>query len=210
MIGSELHRYKDQQKYCVIDLETESLSLGFSRPWQVGWLICTNKEILERHSEFISWPDLKVSDEAARVTRFNKKLYDSQAKPADEVLARFETDLYNPDYFIVGHHVLFYDSYIHNVWRKLLGKEEDFSWLARLIDTNCLAKGYRQNIRPDHTNLLQWMYKIGATRGKFKTSLGSLAKEFAVQHDDMKMHDAPEDIIVNWLIWKELQWKVEI
>ena len=67
-MNDNLLRFNNSQKYIVLDTETESLNLVKSRPWQVAWIIAEGKQIKSKHSHFIKWPNLTVSEGAAKVT----------------------------------------------------------------------------------------------------------------------------------------------
>ena len=67
----ELLRFNFNQKYVVIDCETEGLNLINSRPWQVSWFTAKGKFIEKKNDRFLEWPNLKVSEGAARITGFD-------------------------------------------------------------------------------------------------------------------------------------------
>lgn len=144
MFGTELLRYKSKQKYCCADLETEGLNKIHSRPWQCSFITFDLHNLYESHDYYIWWPDLNVSAGAARQTRFDYHNYKNKAKDPLEVLAILEKYLLDPEYIKVGHNFLGYDVMIYNVWRRALGLKEDYSFLDKVIDTNCIAKLLRR------------------------------------------------------------------
>ena len=75
-----LLRFNRNQRYVVFDTETEGLNLIKSRPWQVAWLIAEGDKIISRTDRFIHWPNLNVSEGAARVTGFSKKEYEKNSR----------------------------------------------------------------------------------------------------------------------------------
>ena len=73
----DLLRFKNNQKYLIFDYETCNLNLGLTsnKPWQLGFLVCQGKKIIEKKDFYISWDNLKVSADAARITGFSKSKY---------------------------------------------------------------------------------------------------------------------------------------
>ena len=61
-------RFNKDQRYVIFDTETEGLNLIKSRPWQVAWIIAEGDKIISRNDRFIHWPNLNVSEGAAKVT----------------------------------------------------------------------------------------------------------------------------------------------
>ena len=80
-----LLRFNKNQKYIVFDTETEGLNLIKSRPWQIAWLVVKGDQIQERHDKFIHWPNINVSEGAAKVTGFSEKKYYSKALAPNQV-----------------------------------------------------------------------------------------------------------------------------
>ena len=62
-----------------MDLETFNVNLNFynNRPWQVGMIKVVNKDrIVDKFDEMVKWDcGLSISEEAARITRFDKKKF---------------------------------------------------------------------------------------------------------------------------------------
>ena len=84
-MNESLLRFNKKQRYLVFDTETEGLNLVTSRPWQIAWLVVEGDTILSRHDKFIDWPDLNVSEGAAKVTGFSRKEYEKKAESPDQV-----------------------------------------------------------------------------------------------------------------------------
>ena len=209
-----LLRFKKDQKYLVADTETESLNLHFSRPWQVAYNVYSlNDGVIEQNYHNILWPDLKVSKDAARITRFDKnyKTFLKSAITPEEAYELFEPYLLNPDYYIIGHNFLGFDVYQIMNWARGVGKKLDWGWVERVIDSNCLAKAIAQNIKPDRENFLAWQYKLNHERIRgLKTNLTHVAKQYDIPVDSDKMHDALEDIKVNAYVFGRQLHEIEI
>lgn len=211
MIGSNLRRYKDSQSYLGYDVETTDLNLRFAMPWQVSYGKFTSKKIESIKTRYILWPDLKISDDAATITRFNKKFYLERAEDPKKVLEDFELELYDPSNDIVAQNGLGFDVYVHDNWRRALGKKSDFSYLSRYLDTSALTKAIQKGWKPDLQNLLAWMYKAIDYREKgLKSSLEWTGKQYKIEHDYGALHDALSDVGLMIKIFQKQLWMIEI
>jgi len=148
-MNEELLRFKKDQKYVVFDFETCSLNLVSedNKPWQLAFMVYKGSKLIESHDYYIHWDDLKLSDGARKVTGFSDSKYKKNAKDSGLVLDHFERYLYDPEYIKLGHNILGFDIYIHNIYRKLLGRETDYSYLDDCLDTLCLAKAIAKDIK---------------------------------------------------------------
>lgn len=209
-----LLRFQNRQKYLVFDYETCGLNLGSlnNKPWQLAFLLCEGKRIISRHNFWLRWSELNVSPEAARITGWTKKKYEKLAVDPKEPLELFEKYLYDDDYLKVGHNILGFDVYIHNINRQLLGKSPDYSYVNRLVDTNCIAKGIKMeiNLNKDDDFLL-WQYRmVDAKQKGVKTNLKQLCKDYDIDFDPSKLHDALYDIEKNYEVFQKLIWAFEV
>ena len=212
-MDSHLLRFNiKNQKYIIWDLETESLNLCFAnRPWQCSMILCEGHNILEKYDLFPLWEDIKLSSDAARITRFDKLSYISKSSDSLKCLDIIDSYLYDKDVMNVGHNILGFDVYVHNIWRKALGKKSDFSYIDRSIDTNCLAKAYRLQEKPDISNKKAWQYRMNSFHEKgIKTSLSAMCKEFNIDYNANEAHDGMYDCIRNRDIFIKLINSVEI
>ena len=154
-------RFNKDQKYICFDFETCHLNLldDSNKPWQLSYIIAKGNNIIKEVDNYIYWPDLKLSEGAKLVTHFDERKYHSLASDAKEVLFTFESYLYDKDYLIIGQNLLGFDVYIHNIYRRLLGHKTDFSYTKRIIDTNCIAKAIKKNLKPQKdTDFTFWQY----------------------------------------------------
>ena len=209
----QLLRFQSRQKYMVFDFETCNLNLcdRNNKPWQLGFIICKGDEVQEEHNYLIKWDDLNVSPDAAKITGFNRAKYDKNSIDANEVLSIFEKYLYDPQYIKLGHNLLGFDIYIHSIFRKCLGKEPEFSYLDKLIDTLCIAKAIHQEINPPKEKLLAWQYKLNSLilKGK-KSSIKALCKYYDLEFNEKKLHDAIYDVKMNYKIFRKQIWDLEL
>ncbi len=208
---SELLRYKKDQLYLLKDYETEGLSLLASRPWQLSYLIAKGDKIIDIFDRYIWWEDLNISEGAKIITKFDYNYYKSKAEEPGKVLEELDKFIYNNKYIILWQNGLGYDCYIHNVFRKLMGKKTDYSYLNRSYDTNLLGKYLKYTNPPQiEENKLLWQYKLQSTWQKIKTSLKVLGEDYEIPFDPDKLHNSLEDIKLNFAVWNKQKWLVEI
>ena len=213
-MDEDLLRFKNNQKYLVFDYETCNLNLSHleNKPWQIGFVICEGSKILEKHDLIIGWDELHVSEAAARITNFSKSKYDKLKKDANFCLDLFEKYLYNKEYLVVGHNVLGFDIFMHNIHRILCGKKSDYSYMNRIIDTNCIARAIKNEIKfSKESSFISWQYKLLNYRKKgVKTNLKQLCKDYSLEFDDSKLHDALYDVEKTVEVLNKMLWQVEI
>ena len=210
-MNESLLRFNKKQRYLVFDTETEGLNLVTSRPWQIAWLVVEGDTILSRHDKFIDWPDLNVSEGAAKVTGFSHKEYEKKAESPDQVWCQFSAQLYNEDNLVIGQNLLGFDVYIINVWRKLMGMQSDYSFVNRIIDTKSLATAIAKQIPVEKQNFLPWQYRLLNYRERgLKTSQATLLKKYSIPHDPKRLHDALYDIEMNFKVFRKQLFELEI
>ena len=143
---------------------------------------------------------------------FTKKKYDKLKQDPSKALDKFEKYLYDPEYLIIGQNILGFDVYIHNIHRKLLGRKSDYSYINRVVDTNCIARAIKMNIDFDVDNdLLSWQYKLLNYRKKgIKTNLRQLCKDYDVEFDDKCLHEAVYDVKKTHEVLMKMIWDIEI
>lgn len=207
-----LLRFDFNQKYIVLDTETEGLNLLKSRPWQVAWIEAVGKKTISRKERFIFWPDLKVSEEAARITGFDYEKYRSLAKSPEEVLEEFLPILNNPEYKIIGQNILGFDVYMINSWMRAVGRESCFRYVKRILDTKALAMAIAKEVKTvECDDLITWQYRWLNHREKgIKTSQAHLLKHYDIPHDASRLHDALYDIEMTFNIFQKQINDIEI
>ena len=208
-----LLRFKKDQKYVVFDFETCNLNLvsGHNKPWQLAFLIYHGDKLIESNDYHIFWEDLRMSEGARKVTGFKDAKYKKLAQPAEEVLDHFEEYLYDDSYIKLGHNILGFDIYIHNIFRKLLGRKTDYSYLTYSIDTLCLAKAIYKEVELNGNDFLSWQFKLNSFHERgMRLNLGACCKTYEVDFDPTKLHDALYDSKKNYEVFKKMLWKVKI
>jgi DNA polymerase III epsilon subunit-like protein len=213
-MNENLLRFNKKQKYIFFDFETCCLNLGSldNKPWQLGFIVIENGRVVKKKDYWIQWPDLKMTAAAAKMTGWTKAKYDKKATDAKSILAEFEHYLYNKDYINVGHNILGFDIYVHGIYRRCLGLKPDYSYVYRSIDTLCLAKAIKNDIKFDRDdNLFSWQYRLNnMIDRKSKKKLIDLCKDYDIKIDENKLHDAMYDIEQNYEVFKKMLWEVNI
>ena len=89
----------------------------------------------------------------------------------------------------------------------------DYKHIApKMIDTNCLAKGVKLGLRlASNESLLAYQYKLLHIRKRgVRTNLKALGKEYEIDFDENKLHEALYDLELNIKVWNKLKWMIEI
>ena len=160
---------------------------------------------------FVHWPNLNVSEGAAKVTGFSMKEYNKKCKAPNQVWEEFSKDLYNENNLIIGQNLLGFDVYMVNIWRKLMGKDPDYSFVSRIIDTKSLATAIAKQIPVDKDDFIGWQYRLLNYRERgLKTSQATLLKKYNIDHDPKRLHDALYDIEMNFKIFRKQLFDLEI
>jgi len=213
-MNEKLLRFNKKQKYMVFDFETCSLNLVSeeNKPWQLAFATYEGSRLLDSYDYYIFWDDLNLSEGARRVTGFSDSKYKSKAVDATKILDHFEKFLYNKEYIKLGHNILGFDIYIHNIYRRLLGRPTDYSYLSESIDTLCMAKAIAKEIGfNEEDDLLSWQFKLNSIRQRgLRLSLGACCETYDVPFDSSKLHDALYDIQKNYEIFQKILWKIDI
>jgi DNA polymerase III epsilon subunit-like protein len=216
MIGADLLRYNKEQIYICPDVETNGLNLHSSVPFQLSYVKFKLDEVIERKNRYIWWPDLRMSDGAARVTRFDYNSYKAQAEDPKKILDELEADLYNPSIKIVSHNWLGYDCKIINSMRRALKLKVYYDYIYqdyKVYDTLALSKAVKSKLKPDTTsslNFLAWQKRMLSNRDVSGCSLGATAKDLRLKIDDAKLHDATYDTEINAMIFCEYIKSMEL
>lgn len=213
---NNLLRFNKDQLYMIFDTETCHTNLALENyPWQCGFVITDSERILEKHNYYIYWDNIleKISEGAKKATNFNYEVYKKNARPQTEILDIFESYLYDDKYIKIGHNIYNFDIFVHNQWRKLYnGRKTDYSYLSKTLDTDALARAWKLGIKEIKRE--EWvpsMFKYGSYIEKgLKTNLTALGKEFGIKVDYTALHDALNDVSLNFLVWNQLKYRIDI
>ena len=198
---------KYNQKYLILDCETDGLRLTDVKSWQIAWSLAEGNRITETHNEYIDYPDLEISDFIAKLTGFTWNEYNSKKKPAKEVWPKLKKELYNPERIIIGQNIIGFDCYCLASLQKYLREKPDYSYLPRLYDTQVLGKAYKEGLdKPTTGDFLSWQYKIKHDRTlKAKSSQLHQLKNLGIEFDEKMLHNAAYDIAMTFKIFLELK-----
>ena len=212
-MDEHLLRFDKDKTYVFIDCETENLCLNSvnNLPWQIAMIKTQGEKVLDTKDYYVKWDrQINVSKEAARITNFNQKKYNSSAVEYDEVFPTIFDWLEHADY-IVGHNLLGFDIYLIKDFYLKMGKPYHHL-MDKIIDTLSLARGVKSgDAYKPKDYLLEYQYRmIHFKKRGMKTNLAQLGKDYSIDHNYDNLHDALVDLGLNLKVWNKLKWQVEI
>ena len=212
-MDEHLLRFRKDKKLVFIDCETYNLCLSFCHnvAWQISMISTDGTYKKDERDFYIKWDTpFKISDDAKRITRYNESFVNKNGKEPKDVFPIIKKCLDGADY-IVGHNIIGFDIYLIKEMYKMFG--EDYKHLVpKLIDTNCIARGVKMEIpyKPEE-DFTEYQYRIVNTRRKgVRSSLTALGKEFNIDHDYDKLHNAIVDLELNLKVWNKLKYALEL
>lgn len=209
---NDLLRFRFDQKFVVFDFESSNLAICSETPWQLGFITAKGKFITDSFERKIKWQNYYVSPEIAVFNHFDEQQYLREARDPVEVLDEFESYLYDPSYMSIGMNTLGFDCYIHNNWRKALGRKTDYSWLDRHWDILAVYRAIQSGAKnPPKDDFLAWQYSwINHRDRKIKASLSSQLKHYNLEYDPNKHHDALIDVEYTFEVFKKQLFELDI
>ena len=212
-MDEHLLRFRKDKKLVFIDCETYNLCLSFCHnvAWQISMISTDGTYKKDERDFYIKWDTpFKISDDAKRITRYNESFVNKNGKEPKDVFPIIKKWLDGADY-IVGHNIIGFDIYLIKEMYKMFG--EYYKHLVpKLIDTNCIARGVKMEIpyKPV-VDFTEYQYRIVNTRRKgVRSSLTALGKEFNIDHDYDKLHNAIVDLELNLKVWNKLKYALEL
>lgn len=160
---------------------------------------------------YIKWDThLKIGKEAARITRYSDKKMERLGVAPEEAYPTIKDWLDNADY-IIGHHILGFDIYLIKGLYEYMG-DDYIPLVEKMIDTNCIARGIKSGMDyAPEDDFLEYQYKMVNKRIKgVRTSLTALGKEYELEHDYDKLHNALVDLELNLKLWNKLKWQIDL
>ncbi len=206
-------RFDNKSTFVFIDCETLNLCLNSvnNLPWQVSMIKSVAGKKTDERDFHVKWnTDLKISKDAARITRFDPKKLEKIGKKPEEVLPEVVDWLDNADY-IVGHNILGFDIYLIRGIYKFLNKSYGHI-IPKIIDTLSICRGINNDIKPkDKESFLAFQFRMLNIRKKGqRNSLEAVGKSYSIDHDYSKLHDAIVDLELNLKVWNKLKYEIEI
>jgi DNA polymerase III epsilon subunit-like protein len=212
-MDEHLLRYNKDKKLVFIDCETFNLCLNFCHnlPWQIAMIKVQGDRKIDEKNFYLKWQtELKISQDAARITRYDHKKVQKDGYDPKEIFPTIKDWLDHADY-IIGHNTLGFDIYMIKEYYKSM----NCNWhhlINKFIDTNAIARGIKYNMPYNpKESLIEYQYKIYHTKRKnVRSSLSVLGKENGIEHDYEKLHDAINDLDLNLKVWNKLKWQIEV
>lgn len=212
-MDDHLLRFNSSDTIVFIDVETYNLCLNLINnvPWQISMLKVKGNEIIDEKDMYVKWDThLKISEEAARITRYDHNKVNSLGVAPEKAFEVMSSWL-ESSYRIIGHNILNFDVYLikglyekyNKEWRHLVPK---------IIDTNALARGIKYGELPQsNDDIISYQYRLAnSPRRGVKTNMTSLGKEYGIEHDYDKLHDAIIDLKLNLKIWNKIKFQIDI
>ena len=208
----DLLRYNFSQKYLVWDVESNALNLITTLPWQIAFATAKGKSITNEFERKIWWKDYDIAPEIAMLNHFNRQSYEREARDPAEVLDEFESYLYDPEYIVITMNGMGFDCYLHNNWRKILGRKTDYSWMNRHIDILATFRAIQAGAKsPPRDDLLAWQYCwLNHRDRKVKASLGAQMKHYGLEYSASDHHDPTWDVRSTFQVFLKHLFELEI
>jgi hypothetical protein len=213
-MDEHLLRFDKNKTLVFIDCETFNLCLNYchNRPWQIAMLKTQGDRIIDSKDVYLKWnTHLKVSKDAARITRYDPKNIEKHGISPEAFFPTMRDWLEKADY-IVGHNILGFDLYILTEYYKFIGLKP-FDFITKSIDTNLLYKGIKTSNPFDakKESLPEYMYKLYHTKVKnVRTNLTAAGKDLDIDHDYDSLHHALSDLELNFKVWNKIKYMVNI
>lgn len=209
------------KKFITIDAETSCLRLIDNKPWQFGFEVFDHSKTIDNKEYWIWWPDLKMSDGAAKITKFDWDTYERKANPKygaptsitpEAFLDILESYILNEDYGVVHQNGLGFDTYIIGYLQKLIRGKANYNFVKRSFDTMLCYRGLKMGLKPDVDNLIAWQYKIlhDINSRKIKANLKALSNEYGIEYDESQHHvNALWDVNQTTKIFNKMKYQLQ-
>lgn len=208
-----LLRDNKDKRYAFLDFEGCNLCLNecHNLPWQAGLIMYKDNKIEEELDLLIKWPQgIKVSRMAAIITGYDPNEIEARGKPPEEVLDIL-IDRFEKADIIAGYNLIGYDAYMLQAFCRALGRKP-YNIIPKLLDMFPIAKAVKLEI-PFNKNddFIAWQYRVFHRIEKgVRTRPEILAKEFNIQFEATKLHDALYDLQLLVKIWDKLKYMIHL
>jgi len=212
-MDEHLLRFDKEKELVFIDCETLNLCLHscHNLPWQIAMIKVKRGRIFDSKDFYIKWDThLKISKEAAQITKFSQSKLDEAGLSPEEVFPTIEDWLDGADH-VLGHNILGFDIYLIKSFYDYMGK--DYSHLVdKVIDTLSLGRGVAHEVTYNpKDDFMEYQYRmIHKIKRGVKASLKALGGSYDIEHNYDNLHNALVDLELNVKVWDKLKWKFEI
>lgn len=208
-----LLRFQKHKKFLYLDCETLNLCLNycFNLPWQIAMLEVVDDKVVSSDDLLLKWKThLKISPEAAVITRYDQNKVDRIGVDPKAAFDIIYSKVESCDY-LIGHNVLGFDIYLIYELYKFFGKDPR-GLVNKFLDTNCFAKAIKLGLTPAVGEpLINFQYRMQGIRQKgLKTRLEIIAKEYEIEHEYDRLHDALVDLTLNKKVWEKQRFQLDI
>lgn len=192
----------------IFDGESESLNLANTRCWQFSACKIIGGKIQKGIEFFVDVPNFNISADAARITNFNRDKWNDLKVPAEQVVDYIDNNIVNSNLIVSGHNILGFDVMLLRNMYHQVGRELDFNkFIYRCVDTLAMARGrfYQIEMPEDERERLSYNYKMLHRPSRaFKGSLSAVARDFGIDFDPNRLHDALYDVFINAQVYQRL------
>jgi DNA polymerase III epsilon subunit-like protein len=175
-------------------------------------LKCQGDKIIDSKDIYLKWKtDLKISKDAARITRYDPKNIQKNGIDPELFFPTLREWIEKADY-IIGHNILGFDLHLLSEYYKFMNLKP-YDFISKSIDTNLIYKGIKTSNAFDSKkeSLPEYMYKLYHTKVKnVKTNLTAAGKDLDIDHDYNSLHNALSDLELNFKVWNKIKYMVNI
>lgn len=210
----DLLRFDKTSNFTFFDFETFNLCLNFCHnlPWELAMAKVVDGKIVDSFVKTIKWKtDLKISEEAAKITGYSQEKIDKEGLSSEEAFELFYDWSHNCDY-LCGHNILNFDVYLAYEWFKLM-KVDVKKLCHNFIDTNALFKAYKLQLpyKKNTEDLNAFQIKaLNKKQKNLKSRLEVVGRELEIEHDYTTLHQAYSDINLNIKVWNKLKYMIDV
>lgn len=209
-----LMRYDKKSKFLYIDFESYNLCLhrDFNAPWQAGLMMVQNNQILDSRELLFNWGGkYQMRSSNPSFNHYSERIIQEKGQPPKQA---FDTilDYFNQCDYIIGHNLLKFDVFILKELYALYSSGDYRQWIPRIIDTKCLALAISLNVNKSLDESLQeFQFRfLNYFKKGLKTNLTYLCKNYGIEVDETRLHDAIYDLKKNLEVFNKQKYQLDI
>ena len=210
-MNEELLRFNKDATFLVMDFETTGLNLFLSKPWQFACVMGKGGKIFEKHNIFIHWDSLNMEKGAEIATRFDMGAWADKAIPTKEAFKTINEKFEEADY-IGGHNLLGYDANIYYSSCERIGVTP-YPIHTKILDTLSFGKGIKlETPYRKGEDVMAYQLRMASiiVRKRGFATLSAFADYYDIKFDPDKLHDALEDVSLNYKVLMKMIWDIEL